>query len=258
MRLTLDGIRDIRLYQREKGYRFSLDALLVESFVRMPGMRLIADLGAGSGIIGLLLAMRYTGARVFLVEIQKGLFELALRNIEINGLSGRVVAINADLASIGHKGPGKFQIPAGLKDSPVKDLTGAFDLVVSNPPFRAPSAGRLSEDQERAIARHELAVTLRSLTLAASRLLKSGGKFCMIHHPERLAEIMDTLQAAGLAPKRLRFVHGGMDMVSKMVLIESVKGARGGLAVEKPLIVYQPDGSYTPEIAAMYESEANE
>lgn len=245
MRTTLDGIRDIKLYQREKGYRFSLDALLVESFVRVTRANMIADLGAGSGIIGLLLALRYPEAKVFLVEIQKGLFELARRNIEINGLSERVFAANADITAIGQKGAVNAAMPAGFK-------AGGFDLVVSNPPFRAPSAGRLSVDEERAIARHELAVTLRHLAQAASRLLKNGGRFCMIHHPERLPEIIETLQSAGLMPKRLRFAHGGIDAVSKMVLVESIKGARGGLVVEKPLVVYGADGSYTAEVAKMY------
>ena len=235
IKTTLDGLRDVKVYQNVEGYRFSVDALLLYSFVKMKYAKAIADLGAGTGIIGLLLAKKYTSASVLLVELQQSLYRLAEKNIRLNGLEGRVSAL---LADINHVDSGCPQ--------------ASFDLVVSNPPFRKPSSGRLSLGEERAVARHELRLQLPGLAKAACHLLKAKGRFCMIFHPERLVEAIDTLRAVKLEPKRIRFAHNDAEAVSKIVLIEAVKGARAGMKVEKPLILYNRDGAYTDELRKMY------
>ncbi len=233
--MTLDGIRDIRVYQNREGYRFSVDAVLLYAFVSVRYAGQIADLGAGSGIIGLLLARKYPDAHVTLVELQESLCRLAARNIALNGLSSRVSAVLADikqledaLAYMGH------------------------DIVVSNPPFRKPTTGKLSVGKERSIARHELEMQLSDLAVAASYLLKAKGRFFMIYHPGRLAEVFETFRKNRLEPKRIRFVHNDIGAESKMVLIEAAKEGRPGLKVEKPLCIYHQDGSYTAEVSAMY------
>ncbi len=232
---TLDGLRDVRVYQYVDGYRFSVDALLLYSFVHLRHARGIADLGTGSGIIGLLLARKYTSAQVLLIELQESLFSLAQRNITINGLGERVTAMMADIADIRNV------------LSPI-----SLDVVVSNPPFRKPTTGRLSIGKERQIARHEMRMTLPDLAGAASYLLKEKGRFFMIYHPERLLEAIDTLRQNRLEPKRARFAHNDPDSVSKMVLIEAVKDGQSGMKVERPLFIYKPDGSYTDEVQEMY------
>lgn len=232
---TLDGLRDIKALQNREGYRFSVDALLLYSFVGVRYARGIADLGTGSGIIGLLLARKYRSAHVLLVELQESLFTLAQKNIGINGLGDRVAAVLADIRDIRRV------------LSPI-----SFDVVVSNPPFRKPVTGRISSDEERAVARHELKITLPDLAAAAAYLLKEKGRFFMIYHPERFAETLDTLRASRLEPKRIRFVHNDPTAVSKMVLIEAVKDGQPGMKVDPPLFLYKPDGSYTDEVLEMY------
>jgi tRNA1Val (adenine37-N6)-methyltransferase len=233
MQTTLDSILDIRLYQPKEGYRFSLDAVLLYSFVNLKKAENIADLGAGSGVVGLLLARKYPEAKVTLMELQESLYKLAVKNIGLNGLRDRVGAIKSDIRDI--------------------DLEpGGFDLVVSNPPFRKPRTGLLSVDDERAVARHEIEMKLPELLRAASRLLKNRGRFVFIHHPLRLAELMRGLREAGLEPKRLRFVHGKRSSEAKMVLVEAVRHGREGLKVESPLFVYNDDGTYTEELMAIY------
>lgn len=232
---TLDGIRDIKLYQNKEGYRFSVDALLLYSFVNVRHAREIADLGAGSGVIGLLLAKRYDAANVLLVELQESLFGLAQKNISLNGLEGRVRAVLTDVRHLGNICPPLSR-----------------DLVVSNPPFRKPGSGRLSVGQEKAVARHELRMKLPELANAASYLLRARGRFFMIFHPERVLEAVDELRAARLEPKRLRFVHNDVNSGSKMVLVEAVKEGKAGLKVERPLVLYSAEGSYTDEVKAMY------
>lgn len=233
--ITLDGIRDIKVYQNREGYRFSVDAVLLSAFVNMRHARQIADLGTGSGIIGLLLARKYTGAKITLVELQQSLYRLAVRNIAMNDLSGRVEAVLCDIRQ-------------------VKEMFTymSYDLVVSNPPFRRPATGRLSVGEERAIARHELALQLSDLALAASYLLKVKGRFFMIYHPERLLEVFDTFRQNRLEPKRIRFVHNDITAGSKIVLIEAVREGNPGIKIEKPLYIYNEDGSYTDEVSAMY------
>ncbi|MDA8432863.1 MAG: tRNA1(Val) (adenine(37)-N6)-methyltransferase [Nitrospiraceae bacterium] len=235
MKTSLDGLRDVKVYQNMDGYRFSVDALLLYSFVNMKYVKAIADLGAGSGIIGLLLAKKYPDATVLLAELQESLYRLVEKNIRINGLEERVSALLADINDIGSACP-----------------AASCDLVVSNPPFRKPLSGRLSLGQERAVARHELRLRLPALAKAASHLLRAKGRFCMIFHPERLVEVIDALREVKLEPKRIRFAHNDAGAVSKIVLVEAVKGARPGLKVEKPLILYGADGSYTDELRGMY------
>ena len=232
---TLDGIRDIKVYQNREGYRFSVDAVLLSAFVNMRHARQIADLGTGSGIIGLLLARKYTGAKITLVELQQSLYRLAVRNIAMNDLSDRVEAVLCDIRQ-------------------VKEMFThmSYDLVVSNPPFRRPATGRLSVGEERAIARHELALQLSDLALAASYLLKVKGRFFMIYHPERLLEVFDTFRQNRLEPKRIRFVHNDITAGSKIVLIEAVREGNPGIKIEKPLYIYNEDGSYTDEVSSMY------
>ncbi len=233
METTLDSILDIRLYQHRRGYRFSVDSVLLYAFSEMKRPSRVADLGAGSGVVGLLLAKKYPDASVELIELQEGLCRLAKRNIRLNRLGGRVRAIRADMRDL----------PQGL---------GQFDLVASNPPFRRKGAGRLSRGDERALARHELELTLGELVSAAAGLLRHLGRFFVVYHPQRLSELIQELRAAGLEPKRLRFVHGNQGSEARMVLLEAAKGGRVGLKVERPLFLYRQDGSYTDEVARIY------
>jgi tRNA1Val (adenine37-N6)-methyltransferase len=235
---TLDSIRDIRLYQSRNGYRFSVDALLLYSFVNVPRAKRIADLGAGSGILGLLLARKYPDAHVSLFELQERLATLAKKNITLNSLEGRIKVIMADIREI----------------TPCSPASGmdCFDIAVSNPPFRKPKTGLLSPEEERAIARHEIRLKLPELICAAHHLLCAKGKFFLIHHPERLTELAGSLKERGMEVKRLRFVHSHMSSVAKMVLVEALKGGKGGVKVERPFYIYNEHGGYSEEMIQIY------
>jgi tRNA1Val (adenine37-N6)-methyltransferase len=238
---SLDGIRDIKVFQNRDGYRFSVDALLLYSFVQMKYAQTIVDLGAGSGIIGLLLARKYGTSRVALVELQESLARLAERNALHNGLHERVSVEHADIKNICDRLEGM-----------------SSDLVVSNPPFRTVTSGRISLGGEKAVARHEMRLRLSDLAASASYLLRVRGRFCMIYHPERIAEVFDTFRCNRLEPKRIRFVHNNSDAVSKIVLVEAVKEGRSGLRIERPLLIYNRDGSYTEELRKLYGSKDRE
>jgi tRNA1Val (adenine37-N6)-methyltransferase len=87
---------------------------------------------------------------------------------------------------------------------------------------------------------------------AAAYLLKPKGRLFMIYHPERILEASDILRAHRLEPKKIRFVHNDSGAESKIVLIESVKGGRPGLKIEKPLYIYQSEGVYSREVTEIY------
>lgn len=232
--VTLDSIRDIKIYQTRSGYRFSVDALLLYSFIDVKTARKIADLGAGSGIVGILLAKKYRNAGIALIEIQKGLAALAEKNITLNSLGERVRVIRADVREI--------KTRRSLLVTP-----HSFDIAVSNPPFRKEMSGRLNPDEEKAIARHEIKLKLPELVKAADYLLKPKGKFFFIHLPERLAEIIETLSGE-MEVKRLRLVHSDKNSEAKMVLVEAIKGSRKGLKVESPLYIRNEKGGYSGEM----------
>lgn len=236
MEITLDSIRDIKLYQSKKGYRFSVDALLLYDFVNLKRAETIADIGAGSGILGILLAKKYPNAQVTLFEIQDTLVMLSQKNISLNNLKERIKVTQCDVRRLPNSSFAPHQ----------------YDLAVSNPPFRRVRSGRISRTQEEAIARHEIMLRFPELVEVAFFLLKPKGRFCIIYHPYRLSELVEHLKKKHLQPKRLRFVHSHSSSEAKMVLIEAVKGGREGIKVEKPLSLYKKDGSYTDEMMELY------
>jgi len=236
MEVTLDSIRDIKIYQSKTGYRFSVDSLLLSDFVNLKTVRNIADLGSGSGVVGILIAKKYPKAKVDLFELQTALVDLSEKNICINNLKDRMQALQCDIRTLPALYPGLSE----------------YELAVSNPPFRKPKSGKLNVEEERAIARHELRLSLSELVAAAYSLLKAKGRFCIIYHPCRLSELIETLKKKNLEPKRLRFVHSTRLSEAKMALVEAVKGGRTGLKVENPLFLYNEDGSYTEEMLEIY------
>lgn len=230
MERTLDSIGPIRLHQFKKGYRFSVDALLLADFVDLPRAGRIADLGAGSGIIGLLLAKRYPDARIILYELQTSLAELARKNVVLNHLENRIEVITADLREVRRS---------------LKSHAGSYDVIVSNPPFRRVRTGLLSMGEERALARHEISLKLSELASSVSFFLRAKGRFFMIYHPARLPELIETLSPERLEVKRLRFVHSTVSTEAKMVLVEAVSQGRRGIKIEPPFFVYERPGMYS-------------
>jgi tRNA1Val (adenine37-N6)-methyltransferase len=233
--VTQDSIKDITLFQPKRGYRFSVDALLLEDFIKVEHVYNGVELGAGSGVISILLAKRLKKTKIIAVEIQKSLAECARKNVEVNRLDDRIEILVEDIRNL------KRLLPANK-----------FDFVFSNPPFRKVRSGRLSVDEERAIARHEIKITLNDIVSIASFLLKNTGKFYIIYHPFRLIELINLLQQVRLEPKRMRFVHSRAGQEAKMVLIEAVKGSGTWLKIEPPFYIYENNDKYSAEMRRIY------
>lgn len=233
---TLDELRPggLTIIQKSDGYRFSLDPVLLCAFASIEEGDTVADLGAGSGVIPLILAARTAAEHIFGVEIQPELADRARRSVLLNSLENKVTILEGDLRAL----------PKSLAPQ-------SFDVVLSNPPYRRRGTGRMAPVAERAVARHELSGGLEDFLRAAAFLLRHGGRFYIVYLAERLAELLALMRQVRIEPQRLRCVHSRMGEEARMVLVEGRKGGGEGLSIKPPLFVY--DGEcYTEEVLAIY------
>jgi tRNA1(Val) A37 N6-methylase TrmN6 len=226
------------LSQPERGYRYSLDPFLLAAFCRPRRGERILDLGAGVGVIGLLLARREPSVRVVGIEIQPELARHAARNARANGLGGRFLVVRGDVRAAPRFLPAEH-----------------FHRVVANPPFRRPGTGAAPPDPIRARARQETAFSVADLAGTAAALLRFAGHLDAVHVPERLPELWRALAAAGLEPKRLRLVVPFEGSAPRLCLISAVKGARPGLQILPQLVLHRRGGGLTDEAGATLEGE---
>ena len=227
-----------RLMQKKKGFRFSIDAVLLAHFPALTQGLKVLDLGCGNGILPVLLKCREPALKISGVEIQESAAQLARRNMALNQLD--VDIYNLDLRLL------------------PKEWGSSFDLIITNPPFFPMASGKLNPLDECAAARHELYCTLEELLQSAKRLLKPHGRLAMIYKPERLSQLCALCQSLGLAPKYLRFIHPYAEADANLFLLEAIKGGRNPLKVLPPLIVYRSPNIYTPEILSIYGGNNNE
>lgn len=206
--------------QPEKGYRFSVDALLLAEFTNTTGCETVLEIGAGSGVVSLILARLNPAIFITAIEIQAAMFSHLARNIEFNEVSQRIKPLYGDIMSY------KAFFAAG-----------SFDLVVSNPPFRKPDTGRLCPDPSEAIARHELTLDMEGLVMAARYCLKPGGRFSLIYAAERIVSLLACLVQNRLEPKRIQPIYPSKDANARMILVEAVKDAKEGGRLLAPLVL---------------------
>lgn len=224
-----------RIIQKKKGFCFGMDAVLLSGFAQVKEGEVAVDLGTGTGIIPILLEAKTKGRHFTGLEIQEEVAEMAGRSVRLNHLENRVDIVRGD-----------------IKEASRLFGKASFDVVTSNPPYMNDNHGLKNPDLPKAIARHEVFCTLDDVCREASLLLKSGGRFYMVHRPHRLAEIITVLKTYKLEPKRMKLVHPFADKDANMVLIEAVRGGKSMMKVEAPIIVYQEPGVYTQEIYDVY------
>ena len=220
--ITLDEIRRFRLMvgQPVNGYRFSLDALLLAEFVNCPDFSRIADLGTGCGVIPMILCRRFSGTEAVGIENNSTMAALAQENVERNGLIDQIQTISCDITEI------KSLYPVS-----------SFDGIVSNPPFRAQGTGRISPKSGRDTARHEATAGIADFLATAKYLVKPSGRIWFVYHPDRFAEFIQCATQLKLSLLRLQMVHSSHDSPAKIFLAELVKGRKGELRIEAPIIL---------------------
>lgn len=226
----------LKIIQSSNGFCFGIDAVLLSDFAKdIRNNSVVADLCSGTGIISILLSGKTLAKKIYAVEIQKSVADMASRSIFLNNLCGKIDVVNSDLRKL----PDTF-------------ISGSFDAIVTNPPYKKCNSGLINDNKEKLISRHEIMCSLEDVISVSCKLLKSNGSFYMVHRPERLADIMFLLRKYKLEPKILRFVQPFACKSPNLLLIKAVKNGKSFLKVETPLIVYNDDNSYTDEILRIY------
>lgn len=230
------GYSNLKIYQNSDYFAFSLDSIILANYcnIRLRDKKIV-DFCTGNGVIPLILTRR-TKAEIFGVEIQKNLADLAIKSVSYNELENQIRIINED-----------------VKDFSKKNIS-KFDLVLCNPPyFKLNEKSSLNESYEKKIARHEIMIDIEGVCDCAKKVLKDNGNLCLVHRSERLMEIIEILRKNNFEPKRIKFVHETIEKESTLVLIEAQKLGKVGLKIDKPLILYNIDGSLTDEYKRLQE-----
>jgi len=208
----------IRIIQKREGYRFNIDSLLLVDFLNIKSSGKIIDIGTGSGIIPILISLKYKNLKLYALEVQEDLFDIAKRNFQINNVHVQIALGN-------------------VKD--VKKIYNHqyFDYVVINPPYF--KEGNYKNVQEK-IARSEALAKLEDFIYGSWYLLKNKGKLYLINITERFSETVSLLKKYNIQPKRYRFIHPSINEKATHFLVEASKNAKeGGEIVEAPLIIYE-------------------
>lgn len=224
------------VYQEKRGYRFSIDALLLAGLTKVKGAGRIVDLGTGCGVVLLVLAFRETEAELVGVEIQPELASLARKSAEANGFTEKIRILELDYRN-------------------VKGVLGpeSFDLAVANPPYHCPGSGKLNPGEQRAVARHELSGSVVEVFSAARFLLRDGGRLVLIYPATRLESLFDAAKRHGFSPKELTPIYSDASGPARLVHVECRKAGGEELNLAAPFYVRDVDGAYTPAMRAMFE-----
>lgn len=230
---------NLKIIQNTKGFCFGIDSILISDFAKEIRKNSIGvDLGTGTGVISILLTAKTNLAKIYGVEIQADVAEMAKRSIELNHMQNKVEIVNINLNEI-EEGNKKLQ----------REL---FDFIVTNPPYKKLETGKVNKSEYKYISRHELTANLEDFIRTSKYLLKDRGSLYMVHRPERLVDIITLMRKYKIEPKKIRFVHSKINKEPTLILIKGVKNANPFLKIENPLIIYNENGKYTDEIYEIY------
>ena len=232
-------LNNLKIIQNKDGFCFGIDAVLLSDFAKdIRNNSKVLDLGTGTGIIGTLLCAKTKLSKIYGIDIQKDVCDMASRSIKLNHLEDKFEIINSN----------------------IKDLNNifeeaSFDAIVSNPPYKKDNSGLQNESEAKLISRHEITASLEDFISISSKLLKNNGNIYIVHRPERLSDLFYLLKKYNLEPKKLRMVQSYITSKPKLILVKAIKNAKSFLNIEEPLIIYNKDGSYTDEIFKIYGKE---
>ncbi len=205
----------LRIIQGQNEFRYGTDAVKLSDFAVIHTCDRVMDLCTGTGIVPILLYNKQPSAQIVGLEIQEQMAEMATRSVKLNSLTDKIEIVQGDVKR-------------------VRELFEAesFQVVTCNPPYMKNNTGKKNQKDSVTIARHELLCDLSDCVEAASYLLPSGGRFYMVHRPERLADIMAVMRAKNVEPKRLTLIAGGKNKPPRLLVIEGQKNRNSGLIVE--------------------------
>lgn len=232
-------INNLKIIQNKNGFCFGVDSVLLSDFASdIKKDTTVLDLGTGTGIISILLSAKTSIKNIIGIEIQENVAEMAKRSVELNNLQNKIKIMNADIKEL-------------IKILP----NNRYDAIVTNPPYMKKNSGLENENREKLISRHEIECTIYDIARVSNTLLKDKGEVYMVHRPDRLIDIVEAFRKNKLEIKKIRLIHPKMNMPANLVLIKAVKNGNAFLQIDRPLYVYNEDGSYTSEIKKIYNKE---
>ncbi len=232
-------INNLKIIQNKNGFCFGIDSVLLSDFASdIKKDTTVLDLGTGTGIISILLSAKTSIKNIIGIEIQENVAEMAKRSVELNNLQNKIKIMNADIKEL-------------IKILP----NNRYDAIVTNPPYMKKNSGLENENREKLISRHEIECTIYDIARVSNTLLKDKGEVYMVHRPDRLIDIVEAFRKNKLEIKKIRLIHPKMNMPANLVLIKAVKNGNAFLQIDRPLYVYNEDGSYTSEIKKIYNKE---
>lgn len=202
--------KDLNIVQNTDWFNFSLDSVLLANFaLQNKSYKNIMDFCTGNAPVPLILS-RKVNCNITGVEIQKKVYDLARKTLEINNLTDRIKILNMD-----------------VKDLPKVYETDTFDLITCNPPFfRVNENSKLNESVIKTNARHETLINLEDIFSVSKKILKNNGTISLVHRPDRLIDIILCMKKYNIEPKRLQLVYPRYGSECNMILIE---GAKNGI-----------------------------
>lgn len=231
------GYNNLFIMQDTEMFNFSLDSVLLPNFVTLnKNIKNIMDIGCGNAPIPIILSTK-TSAKITGVEIQERSYDLAKKSVEMNNLTERIKIINDDIN----------ELYLNLESD-------TFDVITCNPPFfKVKDESRLNKSDYKTIARHEVKLNLDNIFKIARKLLKNNGNIAIVHRPERLLDILDTMRKYNIEPKRVQFVYPKKNKDANILLVEGTKNGNKGLKIEPPIYTHDEDGKYTEQVKKYFE-----
>lgn len=228
--------KDIKIVQNKDYFNFSLDSVLLPNFVEITRKtKKILDMCTGNAPIPLILSTK-TDAKIYGVELQKEVYDLAKETIKINNLDNQIELINDN-----------------IKNLKKTFDTETFDIITCNPPyFKKKDDSIINENKIKSIARHELEMELEDVMIISKALLKNEGSLVLVHRTDRLIEIIELMKKHNIEPKRMRLIYPKVNAESNLVLIDGRKNGKEGLKILPPLYIHNDDNSYTSEVLEMF------
>lgn len=229
---------DLRLIEDENSLTFGTDAYLLSAYLPKRPSHVGVELGVGSGVISLLALTKKKCRHVYGFEVQESIYDIALRNAQLNSLSDKFTLINKD-----------------IRQATVTDTAKEVDFVFSNPPYMKDDSGRLNKNQQKRVSRHEICGGINDFCACAKKLLKHGGDFYVVYRPDRLIDLIYALRSNNLEPKKITFIHANTNTPPSLLLISAKLGGKSGLIIDKPVYIYK-DGTneYTEQFQKIYDN----
>lgn len=231
---------NLKIVQDDDYFNFSLDSVLLPNFIKInKGVTKILDLGTGNAPIPMILSTM-TDAHIYGVEIQKEIYDMAIESVKMNNLEDKITIINDNMKNLD-----KYFEP------------GSFEIIVSNPPyFKLEEQSNTNMSIQKAIARHEIEITLEELVKIAKKYLNNNGVFALVHRTDRLIEIIEEFRKNNIEPKRIQLIYPKDNTESNMVLIEGRKNGRVGLKILPPIIAHKENGEYSDIVKNMFQERS--